>query len=557
MRPLRTMLLHAAVSAMALLARPSVALFSVQDDILAFPQYQIYMTNDYITELDAAALMTAAPETDTTGKPPIYEIVTLQHQKFLCALPVLEPQAMLNASQKELSKSEEERELSRAQTNGWDLLEPLSGTCLYYDAGWWTYSFCHKVEVKQFHQLIPRKGSRPYPPKEDPNNKSYILGRVAERHAVVTAPGDEGAATHQHQPLATASLVVDATVQAAGEIRYLVQKLGGGTVCDLTGRERKIEIQFHCNKNPRDKIAWIKEVTTCRYLMVIHTRRLCQDAAFLPPKENSANEIRCQHIITEEENERRKEQATLEADILSAMDDHDILGAEGAEEAGADAPPTTPAAGSGDATTPTDKEFSNAAATETALSSGEVAASTTTEAVAIDGAGQDDDDAAGQGPDLATSASMLIRDIQRQIAEGTFLTPAGTVATEEDSFSYMVALEDVNGQVIGIVTVVVDGGQVEVLLDEERLGVVREDDKAGVLSKFPQKLMNDLREFSGGLGYEDLHKALGRGHDGLSGLWEDDEEVEVGAFDDSEDEDEHGSTATAAPPRAPGTRAQG
>lgn len=32
-------------------------------------------------------------------------------------------------------------------------------------------------------------------------------------------------------------------LQATGELRFLVQKLGGGTTCDLTRKERKIEIQ--------------------------------------------------------------------------------------------------------------------------------------------------------------------------------------------------------------------------------------------------------------------------------------------------------------------------
>ena len=34
-----------------------------------------------------------------------------------------------------------------------------------------------------------------------------------------------------------------------GESRYLVQKLGGGTVCDLTGKERKVEVQVRSNSN--------------------------------------------------------------------------------------------------------------------------------------------------------------------------------------------------------------------------------------------------------------------------------------------------------------------
>lgn len=35
-------------------------------------------------------------------------------------------------------------------------------------------------------------------------------------------------------------------LETRGEARYLVQRLGGGTVCDLTGKQRRIEVQVRC-----------------------------------------------------------------------------------------------------------------------------------------------------------------------------------------------------------------------------------------------------------------------------------------------------------------------
>lgn len=32
-------------------------------------------------------------------------------------------------------------------------------------------------------------------------------------------------------------------LQANGELKYLVQKLAGGTLCDITGKDRRIELQ--------------------------------------------------------------------------------------------------------------------------------------------------------------------------------------------------------------------------------------------------------------------------------------------------------------------------
>lgn len=43
----------------------------------------------------------------------------------------------------------------------------------------------------------------------------------------------------------------------------------------------------------------IKETSTCSYLMIVDTARLCHDAAFIPPQENLAHPISCQPVIPE------------------------------------------------------------------------------------------------------------------------------------------------------------------------------------------------------------------------------------------------------------------
>ncbi|KAK9250808.1 hypothetical protein V1507DRAFT_482795 [Lipomyces tetrasporus] len=472
------------------------------------------MSDDIISDDEAARLLSEQAEQANRNDNNIqqYETLKLQGEKFLCSLPVLQPQTILNASEKELSKSEEEKELRRAQASGWDLLEPLNGTCLYYMAGWWTYSFCHKVEVKQFHQLAPQKGVTLYPPKEDPHSKSYILGRVLQQKSSDEVGGEDG-------DKARSSLGAETTVQSAGEMRYLVQKIGGGSVCDLTGRERKIEIQFHCNQNSHDKIAWIKEVTTCRYLMVIHTPRLCQDVAYLPPKEDRANEIKCQRILLEEEMEKSRSKASLDAEILAAMIDHDIDGSsyrthdivtqyKGGKRHKAyhrqsglttdERSIVEPAEMAAESETVISSTLDEQSAERPSTNSDSGTETNVDDVdVEIDSIFPGERLAAKSAPDLVTSADMLKRDIQRQMAAGTFLTPEGKVASADDEFSYSVALVDVNGQVIGVVTVVVSKGQVLVELDQSRGGHSLHDRKE-LLDKFPQKLKDELREFSGG-----------------------------------------------------------
>jgi protein OS-9 len=62
-----------------------------------------------------------------------------------------------------------------------------------------------------------------------------------------------------------------------------------------------IKRQFHCNPQSADKITLIKETSTCAYLMVIQTPRLCNDVAFLPPQKDRPNAINCSPILTEDQ----------------------------------------------------------------------------------------------------------------------------------------------------------------------------------------------------------------------------------------------------------------
>ena len=43
----------------------------------------------------------------------------------------------------------------------------------------------------------------------------------------------------------------------------------------------------------------IKETSTCSYLMIVDTPRLCHDVAFMPPQENLAHPITCQPVIAQ------------------------------------------------------------------------------------------------------------------------------------------------------------------------------------------------------------------------------------------------------------------
>lgn len=219
-----------------------------------------------------------------------YEEMVSHGQRFLCEIPKVEAQN--NTGQSNNSTTDQEKELTRATDRGMELLREMDGRCMYYSAGWWSYSFCYMDQVRQFHALLPGNGVPAYPPVEDPNTHPYVLGKFR---------GDDEN-KKQEAAVSRQKLTTEAVVrESRGDSRYLVQYLEDGTICDLTGRPRRIEVQFHCHPQSTDHIGWIKEVTTCSYLMVIHTPRLCNDVAFQPPRQDEAHNVICREVITPEE----------------------------------------------------------------------------------------------------------------------------------------------------------------------------------------------------------------------------------------------------------------
>ena len=210
----------------------------------------------------------------------------LKGAPFLCSLPRTDDAAD-DIKPSSAIKADQEKDLMTAADRGWELLQDLEGKCMFFVSGWWSYSFCYNSQIKQFHQLPPGSGGPVYPPQEDPSTPSYVLGRFGEKKT-----------DHRRSETDTS---VTTELQTKGETRYLVQKLSGGTTCDLTGKDRRVEVQFHCHPQSTDRIGWIKEVATCTYLMIIYTPRLCNDVAFLPPRQNRAHTIACRKILKADE----------------------------------------------------------------------------------------------------------------------------------------------------------------------------------------------------------------------------------------------------------------
>lgn len=259
-------------------------------------QYQIEFSSSYVLEAEAEARLlnsrrdtverTITNDDESVDSADVdYEQMRLHERRYLCSIPRAKVES--NVTDNESSPEDHQKELTRAADRGWQLLQDMEGKqCLYYSTGWWSYSFCYNSHVKQFHSLPPSPGgARAWPPQEDQATPSYFLGKYDRKNG-------------KQESLSSTSKREIAELQSRADGNYLVQKLEGGTPCDLTGKNRKVEIEFHCHPQTTDRIGWIKETTTCAYLMVIYTPRLCNDVAFQPPRESQAHTIKCQEILS-------------------------------------------------------------------------------------------------------------------------------------------------------------------------------------------------------------------------------------------------------------------
>lgn len=164
-----------------------------------------------------------------------------QEREYLCSIPRIpeDETAAVGTSANNRSAEEEKKELEQATDRGWELLKGMEGNCIYFVSGWWSYSFCYGDGVRQFHQLPPGRNVPAYPPVEDKSVQGYVLGRFDEEGALADG-GRKGLDGGKAREMKESGL---ARLETKGEMRYLVQRLKGGTTCDLTGKERIVEVQ--------------------------------------------------------------------------------------------------------------------------------------------------------------------------------------------------------------------------------------------------------------------------------------------------------------------------
>ena len=240
-------------------------------------------------------------------------------------------------------------------------------------------------------------------------------------------------------------------MDAIGEQRYLVQKMGGGTWCELIKKNRRIEVQFQCDPSGGDRVAWIKETSTCSYLMVIHTPKLCNDMAFVPVKRvgegEGVHEIMCYKVGNREEIEGGvNEEVDTKQDVLEL---------------------------------PPGMIRSTETETETPTETTDKPTSTPSEIPENPDAADYLEFIIPPAP-LPSALSLLEETITKQIAEGNFLRPDGVPydPEDDDSVEYRVELvDDEEDRVFGVLKVKISKGakvETEIVTGDNTVDVLPE-----------------------------------------------------------------------------------
>ncbi|KAI1311565.1 Protein OS-9 [Mortierella claussenii] len=221
-------------------------------------------------------------------------------QRWACSIPEAHIEEVKPEPEKTPQEIEEEKQKSIQR--GLALLDHLTGRCLLTNFGYWTYEYCHKRRIRQYHA-------------HNVNGKWEPVSEAAT-HVLATyqpfstdaqgQPELDGSVEQSKSPSSSEKRVATTTdLGISNERKYLVQHWNYGEICDLTNVFRKVEVQFQC-ANFDDRIQQASEPSTCTYIIVIYSSALCEDEAFELIPAPEANKINCRHIVTDEQYQQHK-----------------------------------------------------------------------------------------------------------------------------------------------------------------------------------------------------------------------------------------------------------
>lgn len=207
-------------------------------------------------------------------------------QKFKCVLPDVPPG----------DDPSEGDEGASPPASPDDLLSALGEQCFYRVEGWWTYEYCHRKHVRQFHKDNEEVTADFWLGKFDAGATGTLREQAGGVDAVSVEPSASGPSS-----------------------KYVALVFTGGTVCDLTGDERRVEVRFFCGQDENTFIANLKEPATCKYTLQVNTPVLCRHPSFgvaeKPVKYIQCTEVAATEAVEEEERVLPAEQAVEKEEV--------------------------------------------------------------------------------------------------------------------------------------------------------------------------------------------------------------------------------------------------
>ncbi|KAJ3162934.1 Protein OS-9 [Geranomyces variabilis] len=275
----------------------AAANFNPYADLFAVPQHQLLFTKPLTTPSQIQLLNTTTQQSGGTA----LTIKTRHGKDFICALPEAQKKKQKAASSSHSSSSQvstadpaQRRDLAlrSAQT----ALSPDNYPgCLLFSqtGGYWTYEFCPYHHVRQFHAISEADAAKlTVAQRKEREAQNYYIGRRQQQAAV-------GESLVQPRAEDGELVVVEHENPAGRKSAYVSQKWEGGTACEVNGvvnGERSVEIQYFCNPQAtHDIISQIRETATCKYLVTVHTSRLCNDPFFIPHSLHGEVDVRSIH----------------------------------------------------------------------------------------------------------------------------------------------------------------------------------------------------------------------------------------------------------------------
>uniref|UniRef100_A0A0L8FW84 MRH domain-containing protein n=1 Tax=Octopus bimaculoides TaxID=37653 RepID=A0A0L8FW84_OCTBM len=200
----------------------------------------------------------------------------------------------------EYEKQTEDNERVAMETGIPELLKPLANkSCLYKTKDWWTYEFCYGKYIRQYHL----EGN----PIENPPQQYTYLGYFESEYKWENRTNEEIILRNKYL-----------------QNRYHSQWYVNGSRCDLSGKSRRTEVRFMCEKDIIDYIERIDEPETCVYMLTVYTSVICHHPYLKPPTPNKPVPIICNPVLAQDQfdkylehkqNEEKKKISRIEEQI--------------------------------------------------------------------------------------------------------------------------------------------------------------------------------------------------------------------------------------------------